>query len=136
MADETKDLSKNVQEVISAVEKLSVLDLADLVHALEEKFGVSASAPVMMAGAAPAAGADSGAAAEEKSDFNVVLTAAGANKIAVIKAVRELVPALGLKDAKDLVDAAPKNILEGVDKEKAEEAKKKLTDAGGTVELK
>lgn len=129
------DLSAKVEKVIAAVEELSVLELADLVHALEEKFGVSASAPMMMAGAAPAAAADA-APAEEKTEFNVVLTAAGANKIGVIKAVRELVPALGLAEAKALVEAAPKNVLEGVNKEKADEAKKKLTDAGATAELK
>lgn len=129
------DLSAKVEKVIAAVEELSVLELADLVHALEEKFGVSASAPMMMAGAAPAAAADA-APAEEKTEFNVVLTAAGANKIGVIKAVRELVPALGLAEAKALVEAAPKNVLEGVNKEKADEAKKKLTEAGATAELK
>jgi large subunit ribosomal protein L7/L12 len=130
------NVSAKVESVIKAVEELSVLELADLVHALEEKFGVSASAPMMMAGAAPAAAADTGAAAEEKTEFNVVLASAGANKIAVIKAVREITPSLGLADAKAFVESAPKNILEGVNKEKAEEAKKKLTDAGATVELK
>lgn len=134
MADE-KTLSANVKKVIDLVEALSVLELADLVHALEDKFGVSASAPVMMAGAAPAA-AEAAAPAEEKTEFNVVLTAAGSNKIGAIKAVRELVPALGLAEAKALVESAPKAVLEGVNKEKAEEAKKKLTDAGATVELK
>jgi large subunit ribosomal protein L7/L12 len=129
------DLSAKVEKVIAAVEELSVLELADLVHALEEKFGVSASAPMMMAGAAPAAAADA-APAEEKTEFNVVIAAAGANKIGVIKAVRELVPSLGLAEAKTLVESAPKAVLEGVNKEKAEEAKKKLTDAGATVELK
>jgi large subunit ribosomal protein L7/L12 len=129
------DLSAKVEKIITAVEELSVLELADLVHALEEKFGVSASAPMMMAGAAPAA-ADAGAPAEEKTEFNVVIAAGGANKIAVIKAVRELVPSLGLAEAKALVEAAPKAVLEGVNKEKAEEAKKKLVDAGATVELK
>lgn len=136
MADE-KTLSANVEKVMELVEKLSVLELADLVHALEDKFGVSASAPVMMAGAAPAAGAaDAGAPAEEKTEFNVVLANGGANKIAVIKVVRELVPSLGLAEAKALVESAPKAILENVKKEAAEEAKKKLTDAGATVELK
>lgn len=134
MADDKK-LSANVEKVMELVEKLSVLELADLVHALEEKFGVSASAPVMMAGAAPAAAADA-APAEEKTEFNVVLTAGGANKIGAIKAVRELVPSLGLAEAKALVEAAPKVVLENVKKEVAEEAKKKLTEAGATVELK
>ncbi len=129
------DVSAKVEKVIAAVEELSVLELADLVHALEEKFGVSASAPMMMAGAAPAAAGDA-APAEEKTEFNVVLTGAGANKIAVIKAVRELVPSLGLAEAKAVVESAPKAVLEGVNKEKAEEAKKKLTEAGATVELK
>jgi large subunit ribosomal protein L7/L12 len=135
MAEE-KTLSAQVEKVIELVEKLSVLELADLVHALEDKFGVSASAPMMVAGAAPAAAAGDAPAAEEKTEFNVVLTSGGANKIAVIKAVRELVPALGLAEAKALVEAAPKAVLEGVNKEKAEEAKKKLADAGATVELK
>jgi large subunit ribosomal protein L7/L12 len=135
MADD-KALSAKVESVIKSVEELSVLELADLVHALEEKFGVSASAPMMMAGAMPAAGAADAAPAEEKTEFNVVLTGAGANKIAVIKAVRELVPSLGLAEAKGVVESAPKAILEGVNKEKAEEAKKKLIDAGATVELK
>lgn len=114
---------------------LSVLELADLVKALEDKFGVSA-AP--MAVAAPAAGAPAGdaAPAEEKSVYTVVLAAAGANKIGVIKAVREVNQALGLKEAKDLVEAAPKEVLTEVGKETAMEAQKKLQEAGATVELK
>ena|SRR3989344_3475625 len=130
----SKPVSKNLAEIIEKIETLSVLELADLVHALEDKFGVSATAPVAMAagGAGPAA---AGEPVEEKTSFNVVLTAGGANKISVIKAVRELVPTLGLKEAKDLVEAAPKPVLEGANKETAEEAKKKLTEAGGTVEL-
>jgi large subunit ribosomal protein L7/L12 len=127
------DVSTKVAKVIEEVEKLSVLELSELVHALEEKFGVSAAAPVAMA-AGPAAAA--AAPAEEKTEFDVVLTAAGANKIQVIKAVREINQTLGLKEAKDLVEAAPKNVLEGAKKEDAEAAKKKLTDAGATVELK
>ncbi len=129
----SKAVSASLEKIIEQIEKLSVLELADLVHALEEKFGVSASAPVAMAaaGAAPA----SGEPAEEKTTFNVILTSAGANKIAAIKAVRELVPTLGLKEAKDLVEAAPKPVLESVNKTTAEEAKTKLTAAGGTVEL-
>lgn len=132
-AKATKTVSGNLSEIIEKIEKLSVLELADLVHALEDKFGVTAAAPMAVA-AAPAAG---GAAepAEEQTSFNVVLTAAGANKIGVIKAVRELVPTLGLKEAKDLVEAAPKPVLEGVNKETANEAKTKLTGAGATVEL-
>lgn len=138
MADEAKketpEVSKKLQGIIDEVEKLTVLELSDLVKALEDKFGVSAAAPMaMMAGAAPAAEA---AAAEEKSEFDVVLAGAGANKIAVIKAVRELNQQLGLKEAKDLVEAAPKTVLEGAKKEDAEAAKAKLEEAGAQVELK
>lgn len=124
-----------VEELIKEIEKLSVLELADLVKALEEKFGVSA-APV--AAAAPAAGtaAPAGEPVEEQTTFNVVIANAGANKISVIKAVREINQNLGLKDAKDLVESAPKEILTGVNKSTAEEAKKKLEAAGATVELK
>ncbi len=131
MAKLTKD------ELISSIEEMSVLELNDLVKALEEKFGVVAAAPAAVA-AAPAAGApaEGGEAAEEQSTFDVILAASGANKIAVIKAVREINQNLGLKEAKDLVDQAPKPVLEGVNKETAEEAKKKLTEAGATVELK
>jgi len=123
----------DIQTLVAEIEKLSVLEVADLVKALEEKFGVSAAAPVMMAGAAPAAAA---APAEEKDAFDVVLAAGGANKIGVIKVVRELNQTLGLKEAKDLVEAAPKVVLEGAKKEDAESAKKKLEEAGATVELK
>ena len=126
------DISTKVAKVIEEVEKLSVLELSELVHALEEKFGVSAAAPVAMA-AGPAVAA---APVEEKTEFDVVLTAVGANKIQVIKAVREINQTLGLKEAKDLVEAAPKAVLEGAKKEDAEAAKKKLTDAGASVELK
>ncbi len=129
-------VSANLQKIIDQVEKLSVLELSQLVKALEEKFGVSAAAPVAVA-AAPAAGAAPASdAAEEKTEFDVVLAASGANKIAVIKAVREIKPDLGLKDAKDLVDAAPKVVAEKVTKEAAAEAKKKLETAGAQVELK
>lgn len=120
------------QSLVSEIEKMSVLDLAELVKILEEKFGVSAAAPAMMMGSAPAA---AGAAAEEKSSFDVELTDSGANKIAVIKVVREITE-MGLKEAKDLVDAAPKMIKEGLKKEEAEEVKKKLEEAGGKVTLK
>lgn len=123
-----------VENLISEIEKLSVLELADLVKALEEKFGVSA-APVAMA-AAPAAAADAGEPKEEQTTFNVVLTNAGANKISVIKAVREINQTLGLKEAKDLVESAPKDVLTAVNKSTAEEAKKKLEAVGATVELK
>lgn len=125
------------EELMKSIEEMSVLELSELVKALEEKFGVSAAATMMAAAPAGAgAPAESGEAAEEQSSFNVILTAAGANKIAVIKAIRELVPTLGLKEAKDLADGAPKEILAGVNKATADEAKTKLTEAGGTVELK
>lgn len=120
------------KSLVEEIEKMSVLDLAELVTILEEKFGVSAAAPMMMAGAAPAA---EEAAAEEKSTFDVEITSAGASKIAVIKAVRELTE-MGLKDAKDLVDAAPKVVKTGVSKADAEAAKKTLEEAGATVTLK
>jgi len=121
------------EDILEAVGNMSVMDLNDLVKAFEEKFGVSAAA---MAVAAPGAGgAGGGAAAEEKTDFTVVLAEAGSNKVAVIKAVREIT-GLGLKEAKDLVDGAPKPVKEGVDKASAEDAKKKLEEAGAKVELK
>ena len=128
-------LSKD--ELIKSIEELSVLELADLVKALEEKFGVSAQAMVA-APASNAAGAvaDAGEPKEEQTVFNVVIQSAGANKIGVIKALRELVPTLGLKEAKDLVDAAPKEVMTAVNKKTGEEAKTKLTAAGATVELK
>lgn len=119
------------EQIIEAVKEMSVLELNDLVKAIEEEFGVTAAAPVAVAGG----GAAGGEAAEEKSEFDVVLTDAGASKIKVVKAVREIT-GLGLKDAKDLTDAAPKAIKEGVAKEEAEEMKAKLEEAGATVELK
>lgn len=122
------------EELMSAIEEMTVLELADLVKALEEKFGVSAAAT--MVAAAPAAAGASEEPKEEQTIFNVVLTSAGANKISVIKAIRELVPTLGLKEAKDLADAAPKEVMTQVNKKTADEAKEKLTAAGGTVELK
>lgn len=125
----------NKEDMMTAIEEMSVLELSELVKALEEKFGVTAAAPVAVAGAAAPA-AESGEAAEEQTIFNVVVTAAGANKLGVIKALRELAPALGLKEAKDLVDAAPKEVLTQVNKKQADEAKEKLTAAGATVELK
>lgn len=130
MAEET---NKKLDEIIAAVEKLSVLELADLVKALEEKFGVSA-APVAVAGAAAPAAAE--AAAEEKSEYDVVLADAGANKIAVIKALREIKTDLGLVEAKTLAESAPKPVLEGAKKEDAQAAKAKLEEAGAKVELK
>ena len=123
------------EELLKAVEEMSVLELSEFVKALEEKFGVSAQA--MVAAAPQTAGAaDAGEAVEEQTVFNVVIASGGANKIAVIKAVRELVPTLGLADAKALVDNAPKEVLTAVNKKTAEEAKEKLTAAGATVELK
>ena len=131
----SKAVSGDLEKIIESIEKLSVLELADLVHALEDKFGVTAAAPMAMAAGPAAAGADAGPA-EEKTSFDVILASAGANKIGAIKAVRELVPTLGLKEAKDLVEAAPKPVLEGVNKETAEAAKAKLTEAGATAEIK
>jgi len=128
--------SEKLEGMIKTIEELSVLELADLVKALEEKFGVSANMPMMAAPMMAAGGAGGAApAAEEKSTFTVVLANAGANKIAVIKEVRAMT-SLGLKEAKDLVDGAPKPVKEGVPKEEAEEMKKKLEAAGATVELK
>jgi large subunit ribosomal protein L7/L12 len=123
----------NMEEMIKSIEGMTVLELSDLVKALEEKFGVSANMPMMAA--APAAAGAAAPAAEEKSTFTVVLASAGANKIAVIKEVRTIT-SLGLKEAKDLVDGAPKPIKEGATKEEAEDIKKKLVAAGATVELK
>ena len=121
------------EELLKQVEEMSVLELSDFVKSLEEKFGVSAQA---MVAAAPAAGAAAAAPAEEQTVFNVVVANSGAAKIQVIKALRELVPTLGLKEAKDLVDAAPKEVMSQVNKKTAEEAKAKLVAAGATVELK
>ena len=125
-------------ELISAIEQMSVLELSELVKALEERFGVTAAAPVMMGAAAPAAGGEGAAAAapeEEQTEFNVLLTEIGPNKIQVIKAVRELT-SLGLTEAKDLVEAAPKAVKEGVPKEEAQAAKDKLEQAGAKAEIK
>ncbi len=124
-------------EVVEYLKGITLLEASELVKELEEVFGVSAAAAAAPAMAAAAGAGDGGAgAAEEKDTFDVVLTAAGGNKIAVIKVVREIVAGLGLKEAKDLVDSAPKALKEGVSKEEAEEIKTKLTDAGATVELK
>jgi large subunit ribosomal protein L7/L12 len=125
----------NKEELMQAIEEMSVLELSELVKALEEKFGVSAAA-TMVAAAPAGAPAAAGEAAEEQTVFNVIIASSGAQKIAVIKALRELVPTLGLKEAKDLVDAAPKEVLNQVNKKTADEAKEKLTAAGATVELK
>ncbi|MBU3978099.1 50S ribosomal protein L7/L12 [Patescibacteria group bacterium] len=126
----------NKEELMKAIEEMSVLELSDLVKTLEEKFGVSAQ--TMLAAAAPStdAASDAEAPKEEQTVFNVVLTGGGANKIAVIKVLRELVPTLTLVDAKGKVDTAPQEILSQVNKKTAEEAKAKLTTAGATVELK
>jgi large subunit ribosomal protein L7/L12 len=130
-------VSGKATKIIEEIETLSVLELADLVKALEDKFGV-ATAPMATASASGPTGAPAGEEkqAPEQTTFNVILTAAGANKIGVIKVVREVNQTLGLKEAKDLVEAAPKEVLTGVKKEEAEEAKKKLTEAGASVELK
>ena len=122
-----------IEEILAAIEALSVLDLNELVKAAEEKFGVSAAAGVVMA--AGPAGAAAGDAGEEKTDFDVELTEAGAEKIKVIKVVREIT-GLGLKEAKDLVESAPQKIKEGVSKEEAEELKKKLEEVGAKISVK
>jgi large subunit ribosomal protein L7/L12 len=129
-------MSERVEKIVEEVKGLTLLEAAELVKRLEETLGVSAAAaaPVAVAGAGPAAAAGA-APAEEQTEFSVILTAIGANKINVIKAVRE-VTSLGLKEAKDLVDGAPKPIKEGVSKEEAESIKKKFTEAGATVEVK
>ena len=131
----TKTLDKD--QILEAIDTMSVLELSELVKAFEERYGVTAAAPVAVAAAgAPAAGGDgAAAAAEEQTEFDAILTDVGPNKILVIKAVRELT-GLGLKEAKDLVDAAPKGVREGVTKEEAEAVKEKLAEAGATVEVK
>jgi len=131
-ADAAADLSKEAQKVLDMVEKMSVLELSKLVKALEEKFGVSASAPVAMA----VMGNGNGAEAEEKSEYDVVLESVGDNKISVIKAVRSLNQELGLQEAKALVESAPKTVLEAAPVEKAKEAQKVLEEAGAKVSLK
>ena len=124
------------EDLMQAIEEMSVLELSELVKALEEKFGVSAAATMVAAAPAAAGAAASDEPKEEQTVFNVVIANSGAQKIAVIKALRELVPTLGLKEAKDLVDAAPKEVMSQVNKKTADEAKEKLTAAGATVELK
>jgi large subunit ribosomal protein L7/L12 len=128
--------SSSTEEILSAIKNMTVLDLAELVKAMEAEFGVSAAAPVAVAAAAPAAaaGAPATAEAEEKTEFTVILKEVGANKINVIKAVRELT-SLGLKESKDLVEGAPKPVREGINKEEAATAKQKLEAAGATVEV-
>ncbi|WP_311487408.1 50S ribosomal protein L7/L12 [uncultured Helcococcus sp.] len=127
-------MSEKLTQLIEDVKSLTVLELSELVKALEEEFGVSAAAPVAAVAAAPAAGGEA-AAAEEKSDFDVVLTSAGSGKINVIKVVREIT-GLGLKEAKELVDGAPKAVKEGVSADEANQIKEKLEEAGASVELK
>ncbi len=123
------------EEILDSIGALTVLELKDLLDAFEERFGVTAAAPVAVAAAAPAGGGAAAPEVEEKDEFDVILTGAGAQKIQVIKAVRELT-SLGLKEAKDLVDSAPKPVLEKANKEAAEAAKAKLEDAGASVEMK
>ena len=126
-------MSLSKEEILEGIAELSVMDVVELVSAMEEKFGVSAAAAVAVA--APAAGGDAGAAAEEQTEFDVILTAAGEKKVNAIKAVRSIT-GLGLKEAKDLVDGAPSAIKEGASKDEAEGFKKQLEEAGATVELK
>ena len=137
MSEETKvvEVPEKFKTLVEMVEKMSVLDLSELVKVLEEKFGVSAAAPAMMMAAMPGAGGAGAPAAEEKTEFGVELTESGATKIAVIKVVKEIT-GLGLADAKAMVDAAPKMIKEGVKKDEAEAMKKKIEEAGGKVTLK
>jgi len=132
MADTKR--SAAVEEIIETIKKMNVLDLSELVKALEEEFGVTAAAPVMAAAAAAPAAAAAGKPEEEKTEFNVILKDVGANKINVIRVVRELTN-LGLKESKDLVEAAPKPVKEGVSKDEAASAKSKLEAVGATVEI-
>jgi large subunit ribosomal protein L7/L12 len=137
MADDqgSATLSKKVQSIVDSVKELSLMEVNELVGALEEEFGVSAAAPMMMAGAMPAAGGEA-AAAEEKDSFDVILKDSGSNKIGAIKAVRTLKPELGLGEAKKFVEEVPQTVLEGAKKDVAEAAKKALEEAGCVVELK
>lgn len=126
---------EKMDEIIQSIEEMSVLDLSQLVKALEDRFGVTAAAPMAVAAAGAADGGAAAATEDEQSEFDVILTDVGAQKVQVIKAVRELT-SLGLKEAKDVVDAAPKPVREGVTKEEAEAAKARLEEAGATVEIK
>lgn len=128
-------MSEKIEKLLEEISNLTLVEASELKKALEDKFGVTAAAPMMMAGAAPAATAEAAPAVEEKTEFDVELTEIGANKINVIKVVREIT-GLGLKDAKDLVEAAPKAVKEGVSKAEAEEMKKKIEEAGAKVTLK
>ncbi len=123
----------NNAEIIAAIEKMTILELADLVKEMEEKFGVSAAAPVVVGAVA---GGEAAPAEEEKTEFDVILKAAGAQKLKVIKVVREVKPGLGLKEAKELVDGAPSTLAEGISKEAAEELKKKMEEVGAEIEIK
>ncbi len=135
---QSQELDPKVDKILKSIEEMTVLQLSQLVKAMEDHFGVSASAPVAVAAAgAPAAGGgDAEEAEEEKTEFDVVLKGAGSQKIQVIKTVRELVSGLGLKEAKELVDGAPNNVKEGVNKDEAEEIKSKLEEVGAEVEIK
>lgn len=133
MSEAVKLSSSNAQTAMESIERLTLLEMSELVKALEDKFGVTAAAPMAFA-AMPGAGA-AAAVVEEKTEFDVILMAAGAEKIKVIKVVRELT-GLGLKEAKDLVEGAPKPVKEGINKAEAEEVKKKLSEVGATVEIK
>ncbi|GIW19478.1 50S ribosomal protein L7/L12 [Tepidiforma flava] len=131
-------MASKVEEVLEIIKGMTILELRDLNKAIEEEFGITAAAPmVVAAGAAPAAGgaAPAAAAEEEKTEFNVILKSFGDNKINVIKAIREVISGLGLKEAKDLVEAAPTKVKEGIGKEEAEQIKAKLTEAGAVVEI-
>ena len=132
-------MATKVEEALEIIKGMTILELRDLNKAIEDEFGITAAAPMMMAGAAPAAGGAAPAAAgggdDEKTEFNVVLKSFGDNKINVIKAIREVVSGLGLKEAKDLVEAAPAKVKEGIGKEEAESIKAKLTEAGATVDI-
>ena len=133
MSEAVKLSSSNAQTAMEAIERLTLIEMSELVKALEDKFGVTAAAPMAFAAMPGAGGA--AAPAEEKTEFDVILASAGAEKIKVIKVVRELT-GLGLKEAKDLVEGAPKPVKEGVNKAESEEVKKKLTEVGATVEIK
>lgn len=129
-------MATKIEEALDIIKGMTLLELRDLNKAIEEEFGITAAAPMMMAaGAAPAGGAAPAAVEEEKTEFNVVLKSFGDNKINVIKAIREVVSGLGLKEAKDLVEAAPTKVKEGIGKEEAESIKAKLSEAGATVEI-
>jgi len=134
--EKKEELSPKLNKIVEEIEKLSLLEVSDLVKALEKKFGISASMPLAVAQAPAAAAAATTTTQEEKTEFTLILSSAGANKISAIKAVREIKPEMGLKEAKDFVEAAPQELLKGVDKKTAEEAKKKLEAAGCQVELK